>query len=100
VFSDPGNTDLTARVDFGALVDMALGIDLAVTSPIHQREFLSKLGIELRAVSLSRAKPDSKDKIGRQLHRLTGSDEMGDLFKAICFQSDGLMIPLGFRDIL
>jgi len=99
-FSDPGNTDLTARVDFGALVDMAHGIDLAVTSPIHQREFLSKLGIELRAVSLSRAKPDSKDKIGRQLHRLTGSDEMGDLFKAICFQSDGLMIPLGFRDIL
>ena len=100
VFSDPGNTDLTARVDFGALVELAHKIQLAVTPPVYQREFLSKLGLELRAVSLSRAKPESKDKIGRQLHRLTAADEMGELFKAICFQSDGLMVPLGFRDIL
>jgi len=98
VFSDPGNTDLTARVDFGALIELAHSIDLAVTQPIHQREFLSKLGLELRAVSLSRAKPEAKEKIGRQLHRLTASDEMGELFKAICFQSHGLMVPLGFRD--
>jgi len=100
VFSDPGNTDLTARVDFGALVNMAHQIDLDVTLPVQQRDFLSKLGLELRAVSLSRAKPEAKEKIGRQLHRLTDSDEMGELFKAICFQSDGLMVPLGFRDIL
>jgi len=63
VFSDPGNTDLTARVDFGALTELAHSIDLAVTQP-----------------------------------RLTASDEMGELFKAICFQSHGLMVPLGFRD--
>ena len=99
VFSDPGNTDLTARVDFGALRELAHKINLAVTPPVTQREFLSKLGLELRAVSLSRAKPESKDKIGRQLRRLTAADEMGELFKAMCFQSDGLMVPLGFRDI-
>jgi len=61
------------------------------------REFLSKLGLEMRAVALSRAKPEAKDKLARQLHRLTASDEMGELFKAICFQSDGLGLPLGFR---
>ena len=97
VFSDPGNTDLTARVDFGALVELAKTVDLAVTSAVSQREFLSKLGLEMRAVTLSRAKPASKDKIARQLHRLTATDEMGELFKVICFQSDGLELPLGFR---
>ena len=95
VFSDPGNTDLTARVDFGALVGLGNAVDLSVTSPVPQREFLSKLGLEMRAVALSRAKPESKDKIARQLHRLTAHDEMGELFKAICFQSDGLDLPLG-----
>lgn len=97
VFSDPGNTDLTARVDFGALVELAKAVDLPATHPVPQREFLSKLGLEMRAVALSRSKPESKDKIARQLHRLTASDEMGELFKAICFQSDGLDLPLGFR---
>ena len=99
VFSDPGNTDLTARVDFGALVELAKAIDLQVTTPVAQREFLSKLGLEMRAVALSRAKPESKETIARQLHRLTATDEMGELFKVICFQSDGLELPLGFRTL-
>ena len=99
VFSSPGNTDLTARVDFGALVELAAAIELSVTTPVTQREFLSKLGLEMRAVALSRAKPDSKDKIARQLHRLTAADEMGELFKAICFQSNGMELPIGFREM-
>ena len=99
VFSDPGNTDLTARVDFGALIELAKAAGLPAAAAVPQREFLSKLGLEMRAVALSRAKPDSKDKIARQLHRLTATDEMGELFKAICFQSEGLDLPLGFRDM-
>jgi len=99
VFSDPGNTDLTARVDFAALGEIATGLNLTATAPVTQREFLSKLGLEMRAVTLSRAKPESKAKIARQLHRLTDSDEMGELFKAICFQSDGLDLPIGFREM-
>jgi len=99
VFFDPGNTDLTARVDFGALIDAAKAVTLTVTKPVTQREFLSKLGLEMRAVALSRSTPESKEKIARQLHRLTASDEMGELFKAICFQSESLELPLGFRDM-
>lgn len=99
VFSDPGNTDLTARVDFGTLIEIAKTVDLAVTTTVPQREFLSKLGLEMRAVALSRSKPESKEKIARQLHRLTATDEMGELFKAICFQSSKLELPLGFRDM-
>lgn len=98
VFADPGNTDLTARVDFGALGQIAQAVELTASQPVTQREFLSKLGIEMRAVTLSRAKPESKAKIARQLHRLTGQGEMGELFKVVCFQSGSLGTPLGFRD--
>ncbi len=102
VFSDPGNTDLTARVDFAALQEMAIAVSLPVTDAVPQAKFLSKLGIEMRAVALSKSSqnPDAhsgaRAKIARQLHRLMDSEEMGNLFKAICFQSDGLPLPIGF----
>jgi len=97
VFSDPGNTDLTARVDFAALGEFSAALQLSCTAPVSQNEFLSKLGIEMRAAALAKAKPDSKAVIARQLERLTGEDQMGSLFKAMCFQSVGLNVPLGFR---
>lgn len=97
VFADPGNTDLTARVDFSALAETAKAAGLESTDAVPQREFLSKLGIEMRAVALTRAKPDAKPVILRQLHRLMDSAEMGDLFKAICISSPGLNQPLGLR---
>ena len=101
VFSDPGNTDLTARVDFAALQEMAGDVSLPVTNAVPQREFLSKLGIEMRAVALSKSSsnPDARAKIVRQLHRLMDGEEMGELFEAICFQSVGLPLPLGFREL-
>ena len=97
VFSDPGNTDLTARVDFAALSEMAKAAGLNVSAAVPQREFLSKLGLEMRAVALIRAKPDAKPVIARQLHRLTDKAEMGELFKAICISSKDLATPMGLR---
>ena len=97
VFSDPGNTDLTARVDFAALSETAKTAGLDASAAVPQREFLSKLGLEMRAVALIRSKPDAKPVISRQLHRLTDADEMGELFKAMCLSSPGLPAPLGLR---
>ncbi len=97
VFSDPGNTDLTARVDFAALKHFADDINLSATSVVTQRELLSRLGLEIRAVALARAKPEARDKLARQMERLMATEQMGTLFKAICFQSEGLETPLGFR---
>ena len=97
VFSDPGNTDLTARVDFAALSETAKAAGLTTSAAVPQREFLSKLGLEMRAVALIRAKPDAKPVIARQLHRLTDANEMGELFKAICLSSPDLPDPLGLR---
>lgn len=95
---EPGHADLTARVDFAVLQENATKIGLDVHGPCPQGQFLSRLGIEVRAVTLSRNAPDSKAKIARQLHRLTHPDEMGTLFKAIALQSKGLSAPLGFND--
>ena len=97
VFSDPGNTDLTARVDFAALAEMAKTAGLTASAAVPQREFLSKLGLEMRAVALIRTKPDAKAVIARQLHRLTDDAEMGELFKAICISSQDLAAPMGLR---
>lgn len=96
VFSDPGNTDLTARVDFEALQNFAKSIGLESTKTQTQSAFLSRIGLEIRAVALARAKPAAKEKIASQMERLTHPDQMGTLFKAICFQSEGLEKPLGF----
>lgn len=95
---EAGHADLTARVNFSALVHAAQNSNLAVYGPCPQGQFLSRLGIEVRAVSLSRAQPKAKEKIARQLRRLTHNNEMGVLFKAIALQSPDLAPPLGFMD--
>lgn len=99
VFSNPGNTDLTARVDFAALKECAENLSLASTCTVTQATLLSRLGLEVRAVTLARAKPESKPKIARQLERLMGAKQMGTLFKAICFQSNALGNVLGFEEL-
>ena len=96
VFDAPGDTDLTARVDFGALRRLAEGAGLPVHGPLLQADLLRCLGIEARAVALLRANPDAKPKVMRQLHRLLDPAEMGELFKAIVVSAPGLPTPLCF----
>ncbi len=96
VFAAPGDCDLTARVDFNALIDTAKAAELRVLGPVTQRALLSKLGIEMRAVALTKSHPDGKSKILRQLHRLMDEEEMGSLFKAVCFGSTDMESALGF----
>lgn len=98
VFEAPGDSDLTARVDFQTVIEVAQQRGLCTNGPVTQREFLSKLGLEMRAVALARAKPDAKPVIARQLHRLTDQSEMGELFKAVCIEAQSLPTPLGFRE--
>ncbi len=100
---EPGHADLTARVDFAALGEWAEKAGLANYGPCPQGQFLSRLGIEVRAVSLSKslglkASMKSKAKIARQLHRLTDVNDMGTLFKAMAIQSPDLPAPLGFGE--
>jgi NADH dehydrogenase [ubiquinone] 1 alpha subcomplex assembly factor 7 len=96
VFSAPGDTDLTARVDFSALRQLAQNAGLITHGPLPQRNLLSKLGIEVRAVALLRGNEAARPKLLRQLQRLLDDDEMGTLFKAVCVSSADLPVPLGF----
>ena len=96
VFDAPGDTDLTARVDFARLKQAAEAEGLAVHGPRPQNAFLRALGIEARAVALIRANAEAKPKLMRQLHRLLDDGEMGSLFKAICLSAPGLPEPVGF----
>ena len=90
----PGQADLTVWADFPAVLAAARAAG-AQTGPIlTQAVFLGALGIEARAQALAAARPDQAGKIARQLDRLTGADQMGDLFKVACLHAPGLTPPI------
>lgn len=95
---EPGEADLTARVDFSALIASAYSNGVLPFGTQTQGTFLTSLGIEARAARLaSGVSEDAKAKLARQLHRLTHAEQMGELFKAVCLQSQGLALPAGFE---
>jgi len=91
IFSDIGRADLTAHVDFNALKQSALANNSLTNDAITQREFLTQLGIILRAELLKRkANPAEVSIIDSGLHRLIDSSQMGNLFKAMSIYSKDL----------
>ena len=92
----PGTADLTARVDFESLTGCARDGGLTAYGPVEQGPFLLDLGIEPRAAVLSQSKPGQRSVIARQVWRLTDEQQMGSLFKLVCFDSPGLATPPGF----
>lgn len=95
VLEAPGETDLSAHVDFGALANVARAAGLTTQTLANQGQFLTRLGIAERAAALSRANPAAAADIETALGRLVDSGQMGDLFKVFCGHSPGL-IPAGF----
>jgi SAM-dependent MidA family methyltransferase len=93
----PGEADLTVHADFPAVLAAAVRAGAGATPILTQGELLRRLGIEARAATLARARPDKAEVIGRQLERLIGEDQMGALFKAAAIHQDGLAVP-GFED--
>lgn len=91
----PGEADLSAHVDFGALAEVTRKAGLTAQPLVTQGEFLRRLGIAERATALSRANPGEAAAIGAALDRLTGANQMGELFKVFCAASPGL-VPPGF----
>jgi len=77
----PDGADFTQHADFPAVLAAARGA-AASAALLTQRELLLRLGIEARAEALARSRPDRAETIGRQLDRLVGPDQMGELFKA------------------
>lgn len=93
----PGEADLTVWADFPAVMAAAERAG-AQTAILTQAAFLARMGVGERAEALVRARPDKAAVIGRQLNRLVGGDEMGELFKACCLHSPG-WTPPAFADL-
>ena len=91
--SAAGAADLTVHVDFPALAAAGTAQGAAATPIVSQRAFLLSLGLEARAAALVRSRPDQAGALERQLHRLIGPDQMGELFKVLSIHTPGLDPP-------
>jgi NADH dehydrogenase [ubiquinone] 1 alpha subcomplex assembly factor 7 len=92
-----GEADLSAHVDFAAITREAAGAGARTFGPVSQGAFLERLGIAARHDALAaRAAPDTRESLARQLHRLTGRDMMGELFRVLSLSSPDLGAPPGF----
>jgi SAM-dependent MidA family methyltransferase len=97
VLDKPGEQDLTAHVDFGAVGRAALEAGAAVTRVATQGEWLKRLGIVARAEALSRSNPDQAAEITAAAHRLIAREDMGGMFKVIALHSPNWPAPAGLE---
>jgi SAM-dependent MidA family methyltransferase len=89
----PGQVDLTVHADFPAVLAAARREGVETAGPSSQGAFLHALGLESRAAALGRARPDEIPRLARQVERLAGPDQMGELFLAVALHSPGLQPP-------
>ena len=97
----PGQADVTAHVDFQALARAAEDLGARVHGPATQGDFLKRLGIETRAVTLmAKATHEVSEAISAALKRLTDSGRggMGSMFKVLAISEPNLTSLAGFGD--
>lgn len=93
----PGQSDLTAHVNFAELAQAAKP-HVGVTVMMPQGELLLRLGIRERAEALSKNRdPETLKAHAAAFRRLTHADEMGQLFKVIAFYPTNATPPPGFE---
>ena len=96
ILDRPGETDLSAHVDFAALAE-ATGV--TTFGPTGQGDFLRRLGIVERARALKqRATPEQGRVIDDALARLIAPDQMGTLFRVLAVGDERSAAPAGFSD--
>jgi NADH dehydrogenase [ubiquinone] 1 alpha subcomplex assembly factor 7 len=96
----PGEADLTAHVDFGALAAAFARSRAQSWGPVTQGELLTALGIQARLASLvTRASPEQADALKSGARRLIAPEGMGTLFLALAATSPGLPAPPGFEPL-
>ena len=98
---NPGQADVTAHVDFQALVRAAEDLGARIHGPITQGEFLKRLGIETRALTLmAKTTPEVSADISSALKRLTdsGRSGMGSMFKVLAISEPRITSIAGLSD--
>jgi SAM-dependent MidA family methyltransferase len=96
----PGAADITAHVDFAALVRVAQAAGCAAHGPIPQGIFLTRLGLFQRTDRLAQGRtPAAALELIDRASRLVEPDRMGRLFKALALCHPGLPPPPGFEPV-
>jgi NADH dehydrogenase [ubiquinone] 1 alpha subcomplex assembly factor 7 len=84
LFDAPGESDLTAHVDFEALRQAAAEAGLTSFGPMPMGEWLLRLGLETRLHRLlANASPEEAEDIKSRAVRLVDPAQMGALFKVL-----------------
>lgn len=95
-FHAPGETDLSAQVDFQRFGDACRGAGLATDGPVPQAGLLGRLGIVERASRLMSANPGRAGEIEAGVLRLIAPTGMGSRFLALGVRSEGVAPLPGF----
>ena len=98
---NPGQSDITAHVDFQALARGAEDVGARAHGPVKQGDFLKQLGIEARAKTLiAKATPEAAADVDVAMQRLigTGQGSMGALFKVLAIADPTLGPLVGFGE--
>ena len=82
-FSNPGEADLTAHVDFATLAAIAQSRGCDWLGTVMQGQWLRALGIEARTEALTIAAPEHRAALHAAKDRLIGEGQMGALFKVM-----------------
>jgi SAM-dependent MidA family methyltransferase len=96
-WSEPGERDLTAHVDFESLSEAARRQGVRVFGPRPQGEWLRAMGLDLRAETLARTSPERADELKSARDRLASDDQMGKLFKVMALIAPAWPEPAGFE---
>jgi NADH dehydrogenase [ubiquinone] 1 alpha subcomplex assembly factor 7 len=97
ILDRPGETDLTAHVDFQSLGDAIARGGATVLPLMNQGAFLKEMGLELRAGILAAKATDAqKRELAAAMERVAGAREMGHLFKVLAATSPRLGRPHPF----
>ncbi|WP_295635986.1 SAM-dependent methyltransferase [Novosphingobium sp.] len=83
VFTTPGDTDLTAHVDFSVLASIVQSRGVRWLGTIEQGRWLRALGIEARTEALAHHAPAKAGAVRDACERLIGEGQMGALFKVM-----------------
>ncbi len=97
VLATPGESDISAHVDFMALAKAAQDGGATVYGPVTQCNFLADLGIGPRAERLMIANPLQARDIASGVDRLVNPQMMGALFKVIALMPKSATQPPGFQ---
>ena len=99
VLDAPGETDLTAHVNFAELARAAKSVGGTTYGPVTQAQFLKALGIEARAKQLiEQATLEQRVDIKSAFKRLTAPEAMGHLFKVMAIGVPDKQPPPGFEN--